>query len=77
MQITRILLYGLGCAAAIGLSAVPLAAQTTRSVQLLPPLETIETSGFDRSQSAALFVGVRHFTHDETLAGTYASSRPA
>jgi hypothetical protein len=68
MQITRILLYGLGCAVAIGLSAVPLAAQTTRSVQLLPPLETIETSGFDRSQSAALFVGVRHFTHDQTLA---------
>jgi hypothetical protein len=49
---------------AIGLSA----AQTTRSAQTLPPLETIGTSGFDRSQSAALFVGVRHFTHDETLA---------
>ena len=50
------------CAVAIGLCTAPLAAQTTRSAQLLPPLETIETSGFDRSQSAALF------THDEKLA---------
>ncbi|MCU1350533.1 MAG: caspase family protein [Acidobacteria bacterium] len=68
MQITRILLCGFACAVAIGLSAVPLAAQTTRSARVLPPLQTVETSGFDRSQSAALFVGVRHFTHDETLA---------
>jgi hypothetical protein len=62
MQITRILLYAFAC-------AVPLAAQTTRSAQILPPpIETVESSGFDRSQSTALFVGVRHFTHDETLA---------
>src|SRR5258706_448855 len=63
MQIPRVLLYGFAFAVTIG----SLTAQPTRSAESLPPNHPAETSGFDRSQSAALFVGVRHFTHDENL----------
>jgi hypothetical protein len=41
-------------------------AQDTRSARPSPPPSTAPVN-FDRSQSAALFVGVRRFTHDQTL----------
>ena len=41
-------------------------AQDVRSARPSPPPSTTPVN-FDRSQSAALFVGVRRFTHDQTL----------
>jgi hypothetical protein len=63
MQIPRVLLCGFVSAIATG----SVLAQPARSTEALPPNNPAETSGFDRSQSAALFVGVRQFTHDENL----------
>ncbi len=68
MQISRILLSGFQIAVAVTVVMSTGAAQTTRSAQRLPATESAEATGFDRAQSAALFVGVRYFTHDETLA---------
>jgi hypothetical protein len=39
----------------------------TRGVELLPGPEAPEPRSFDPRQSAALFVGVRKFTHDENI----------
>lgn len=63
MQTPRLLLYGFVSALTVG----SLTAQPARSASVLPPGHPVETSEFDRSQSAGLFVGVRNFTHDETL----------
>lgn len=52
----------------LGMSLVetaPLVAQSARLKALMP---TGNPSGLDPAQSAALFVGVRHFTHDKSLA---------
>src|SRR5258708_37872618 len=68
MQISRILLSGFQIAVAVTVVMSTGAAQTTRSAQRLPATESAEATGFDRAQAAALFVGVRYFTHDETLA---------
>ena len=42
-------------------------AQTQRSVQALPPVESVSPPAFDAGQSSALFVGIREFTHDRQL----------
>ncbi|HXA18706.1 MAG TPA: caspase family protein [Thermoanaerobaculia bacterium] len=47
-------------------AAVPMAAQEPRSAAVTEP-ERGAARGFDPEQSAALFIGVRHFTHDTSL----------
>lgn len=55
------------CLVALSISFSPQAiAQGVRSARPTQP-ETDAPATFDRTQSAALFVGVRRFTHDETL----------
>lgn len=60
-------------AAAVATAAFVPSLWRTRSVRPLPLAETAESAPFDRKQSAALFVGVRHFTHDQTLAVEFAA----
>ena len=54
-------------AALCGAAAVRAGAQETRSAQPAPEAGGAAASGIDPAQSAALFVGVRQFTHDCSL----------
>ena len=54
-------------AALCGVAAIRAGAQQTRSAQLAPEANRAAPSGLDPAQSAALFVGVRQFTHDRSL----------
>ncbi|HEX2122605.1 MAG TPA: caspase family protein [Thermoanaerobaculia bacterium] len=66
MRASRPIVMGIAAAAVATAAFVP-SLWRSRSVRPLPLAETFEAAPFDRGQSAALFVGVRHFTHDATL----------
>jgi hypothetical protein len=66
VRASKPIVIGIAAAAVAAASFVP-NLWRSRSVRPLPLAETIESAPFDRQQSAGLFVGVRHFTYDETL----------
>jgi len=54
-------------AALCGAAAVSGRAQQTRSAQPIPDTKSAPANGLDPAQSAALFVGVRQFSHERSL----------
>ncbi len=72
VRASRPIVIGIAAAAVAAAAFVP-SIWRSRSVRPLPLAETAESAPFDREQSAALFVGVRHFTHDATLDVPYAA----
>jgi len=72
MKTWKPMALGLAAAAVATATLVP-RAWTTRSVRLLPPAGPSTPARFDYAQSAALFVGVPHFTKEGTLDVPYAA----
>jgi hypothetical protein len=60
--------WRVAAAALCGAAAFHVGAQEPRAAQLVPSAEPKAAREFDPAQSAALFVGVRQFTYDHSLA---------
>lgn len=73
MKIWKPLVLGVASAAIATATFVPLVWKSRSVWPLSAPDAIADSASFDRDQSAGLFIGIRKFTHDQTLEVPYAA----